>query len=335
MAGIIFSEGSGVNDSIFGKSQAPIKMIIEKSGEAYEQESIAKAVFNMEKSANYAEKITSMTAMEGFQPVGENGKYPEDHMEEGFAKTLEHVTWKDRFSISREMIDDSKTLDLKKRPEAFMAGYGRTRERFAAALLGGGVQGLSSVKFAGRSFDTTTADGLSLFSKVHKSKLKGETQSNQFADAFSDDALAALECKMQGFKGDNGEILDVTPDTIIIPNDYKLKKAVFAAVGADKDPNTSNNGFNFLFGRWNIIVWAYLDQFITAGSSPWIVMSSKYNKSNMGAVWFDRTPLEVKSVVNDDNDANHWNGYARFSAGFNDWRAFAVGGVTGGTTLIS
>lgn len=332
--GIIFSEGSGVNDSIFGKSQAPIKMIIEKSGEAYEHESIAKEIFNMEKSSNYAEKITSMTAMDGFKPVGENGVYPEDHMQEGYSKTLEHVTWKDRFSISREMIDDSKLIDLKKRPEAFIAGYGRTRERFAAALLGGGVQGLGSVKFGGRSFDTTTADGQALFSKAHKSSLNKETQSNQFADAFSDDALAALECKMQGFKGDNGEILDVTPDTIIIPNNYQLKKAVFAAVGADKDPNTSNNGFNFLFGRWNIIVWAYLDQFIASGTAPWIVMSSKYNKSNMGAVWFDRTPLEVKSVVNDDNDANHWNGYARFTAGFNDWRAFAVGGISGGTALI-
>ena len=32
MANITFSEASGVNDSIFGKSQAPIRMFIEKQG---------------------------------------------------------------------------------------------------------------------------------------------------------------------------------------------------------------------------------------------------------------------------------------------------------------
>ena len=30
MAGISFTEGSGVNDSVFGKCQAPIRMFIEK-----------------------------------------------------------------------------------------------------------------------------------------------------------------------------------------------------------------------------------------------------------------------------------------------------------------
>ena len=34
MANIIFSEASGVADSIFGKSQDPIKMLIEERAEA-------------------------------------------------------------------------------------------------------------------------------------------------------------------------------------------------------------------------------------------------------------------------------------------------------------
>ena len=33
MAGITFTEGSGLQDSIFGKSQAPIRMFLEKRGE--------------------------------------------------------------------------------------------------------------------------------------------------------------------------------------------------------------------------------------------------------------------------------------------------------------
>ena len=42
----------------------------------------------------------------------------------------------------------------------------------------------------------------------------------------------------------NDNILDVAPTTILIPNDADAKEAVFAAIGADKDPATSSNAFN-------------------------------------------------------------------------------------------
>ena len=71
-------------------------------------------------------------------------------------------------------------------------------------------------------------------------------------------SLSAAETAMQNFKDDNGFVLNIAPDTIIIPNDYTLKRDVFAAIGADKDPATANNGFNYQYGRWNVIVWPYL-----------------------------------------------------------------------------
>ncbi|MGN1120728.1 MAG: hypothetical protein ACI4RV_00090 [Eubacteriales bacterium] len=334
MANITFSEGSGVNDSVFGKCQEPIKMFLEKRAEGFEAVSVMKELFQISPSKHWSEKFTSMTAMDGFKPVGENGDYPIDGMQEGFSKVLEHMTWKNSFSLSREIVDDAKLLDLKKQPAAFVTSYYRTRERFAAALLGGAIKNSMSIDFGGKSFSVTTADGKCLFAKNHPSNLGKAVQSNQFADEFSNDALAAMETEMQNFKGDNEEILDVAPDTILIPNDYVLKKEVFAAIGADKDPATANNGFNYNFGRWNVIVWSYLNQFITAGTKPWLLCDSKYNKEYGGAVWLDRVNLEVKSEIA-GNDANVWKGYARFTAGFNDWRAFAVGGVTGGTALIS
>ena len=335
MAGITFSEGSGLADSIYGKSQAPIRRFLEKRGEAFEQQSIVKEIFATETSTHWAEKFTTMTAMEGFKPVGENGAYPMDNIQEGFDKTLEHMVWKDRFSISKEMVDDAKLMDLKKQPAAFITGYYRTREKFGAALLGSAIAGNTKINFGGKMFDVTTADKKPLFSKEHPEKLTKKTQSNLFADDCSVDALGATETAMQDFRGDSDEILDVAPDTILIPNDYALKKAVFEAIGADKDPETSNNGFNYQYGRWNVIIWPYLNQYITAGTSPWVLLDSRYNNEYAGAVWLDRKTLEVKSHIDDNNDANVWSGYARFTAGFNDWRFAAVGGVTGGTDLIT
>lgn len=330
-----FTEGSGLQDSIFGKCQAPIRMFLEQRGEAFEQESIIPKLFAMDRSTHFGEKYTTMTAMEGFQPVGENGTYPEDTMQEGYGKLLTHMTWKDKFSLSREIVDDSKMMDLKKKPAGFVRSYFRTREMFGAALLGGAMSGKSEVTFKGKTFDAKCADEKGLFDKTHPAKVSGKAQSNLFSDAFSNDALAAVESAMQNFRGDNNEILDVAPDTIVIPNQYALKQAVFAAIGADKDPATANNGFNFNFGRWNVVVWPYLNQFLADGATPWLLMDSKYNEEYGGAVWLDRTDLEVRSVLSESTDANTWHGYARFIAGFNDWRFAAVGGVTGGTKLIS
>lgn len=335
MPNITFSEASGVADSIFGKSQSPIRLFIEKRGEAFETRSMLPELFAMEKSKHWGEKFTSMTAMDGFQPVGENGDYPVDGMQEGFSKFIEHMTWKDSFSLSREIVDDGKIMDLKKKPLAFTAGYYRTRERFGAALLGAAVKGDDNAVFYGKNFSAKSADGSDLFATGHPSKLNSSsTQSNLFSDAFSEDALAAAETAMQNFAGDSGETLDLAPNTIVIPNLYALKKSVFAAIGSDKDPSTANNGFNYQFGRWNVIVWPYLNEYITSGTSPWMLLDSRYNKEYGGAVWLDRTPLEVRSTISDGNDANVWRGYARFTAGFNDWRFACCGGVTGGTALV-
>lgn len=333
MAGIVFSEGSGVNDSIFGKSQAPIRSLIEKKSEAFEQNSALKALFNMSNSKNYGEKIASLTAMNGFQAVGENGAYPLDSMQEGFSKTLEHVTFKNSFLISREMVDDSKLIDMRKQPTNFINAYHRTRENFGAALFGAAIQGMTSMKFAGAKFDTTTADGRPLFDAAHPAKVKGEKQSNVFSDAFSDDALGRLESVMQNYRGDNEEILDVAPNTILIPNDHALKKQVFAAIGADKDPTTANNAFNYQYGRWNVVIWPYLNKFIKKGTCPWVLLDTNYNETYSGAVWYDRVPLEVRSVIDENTDGNIWKGYARFVAGFNDWRFAAVGGIEGAAAL--
>lgn len=329
---MIFSEGSGLNDSLFGKSQAPIRALLEKRGESFEQESAIKSLFNMQKSNKYAEKLTTLTAMNGFEAVGENGAYPVDEMQEGFSKTIEHMTWKDSFSISQEMVEDSTILNLRSRPEQFVAGYYRTRERFAAAMFGKATGGNTKMTFAGKSFDLATADGKALFAADHPAKVRGGAQSNKYSNEFSADALGMVETAMHQYKGDNGEVLNVSPDTIVISNDHALKKAVFSAIGADKDPATPNNGFNYQFGRWNVIIWPYLNEFI-ASNKAWILLDSQYNTYYNGAVWFDRVELSIRSEMDGNTDANIWKGRARWGAGFNDWRFAAVGGITGGTAL--
>ena len=332
---ITFSEGSGLNDSVYGNCQAPIRMFIEQRGEQFEQTSLLKDLFLMGESENFGDMLSSLTAMNGFMPVGENGAYPKDSMQVGYEKFLRYKTWKDEFSISAEMIEDGKMLDLKKQPAAFMTGYGRTRELFGAALYGGAMLGKKQIQFRGDSFDVTAADDQPLFHTAHAPKVSGDKQTNKFSNEFSVDALDRAESAMQLFRGDNDNILEVAPCTILIPNKPNLKRKVFAAIGADQDPDSANNGFNYQFGRWTVTIWSYLNQFVSKDSEPWILMDSKYNQEYGGAVWNDRIKLAVRSTVDENTDANVWRGRSRFNAAFNDWRFACLGGVEGGTDLTT
>ena len=336
MPGISITEVSGVADSIYGKIQAPLKRFLIKNNEAWEQDSMLKYLFAIAKSNKFGEMSGGLTAMDDFVAVGENGTYPVTDFRETYQKLIVHQTWKQSFSISREMVEDATFLDLRQRPQSFISSYHRTRERFGARLYGAAISGATTVTVDGKKFDATGADGLSLFAKAHPSIVdKKLTQSNQFADEFSDKALGAVETAMQNFLGDKGEILNIRPDTILIPNNYELKNAVFAAIGADKEPTTSNNAFNYQFGRWNVIVWPYLNEFIGTNTDAWILLDSKYIQDVGAAPWYNRTDLDVKSRIDEGNDANKWTGFARWGAGFVDWRFAAVGGISGGTQLIS
>ena len=331
---IIFSEASGLNDSIYGKCQTPIRMFLEQRAEAFQQNSVLNNLFLMGTSDNYGDRLTTMTGMDEFRPVGENGAYPSLSMQEGYGKDLIYETWKAEFGISKEMIEDAKLMDMRKQPAAFMTAYERTREKFGAAIYAGFIGKANSVSFNGRSFDVRAADGCAMAATNHPAKVKkGLTQSNCFSNAFSAALLGKVETEMHLFKGDNGEILDVAPDTILIPDIATLKNAVFEAIGSDKNPTNSTNAFNYQYGRWTVIIWPYLNQYITAGTAPWILLDSTYNQNYGGAVWNDRIQLEVRSIIDENTDANKWKGRSRFNATGNDWRFFAVGGVTGGTDL--
>ena len=139
---------------------------------------------------------------------------------------------------------------------------------------------------------------------------------------------------MQDFTDDDGNLLNVAPDTIIIPNIGSLKRAVFAAVGSELDPETGNNAMNFQAGLWNVIVWPYLPKAI--GNKPYfMLMDSKFKDDYMCLPFLDRVALTVKSDIDPNTDANIWRGRARFAAGFNNWRCIAMcgEGLTG--TAIS
>lgn len=330
------SIGSGLNGTIYGDCQVPLKAFLENRGEAFQRESLLPYLYRMEKSRHWAERYSSETAMGDFEPVGEGGDYPKTGFEDGYFRDIVNMTFKQSFSVTQELVEDCLLGTMKQRANKLVTAYGRTREKFGRILYAGGLYG-TTVSYKGKTFACGSADGQALFSKTHPNKVNGAKQTNLYKGTFTNTLLGKIETEMQNIKGDNGELLGVAPDTIWIPNDAALKDAVFSAVGADKEPTSGNNAFNYQFGRWNIIVDPYLTAALTdlgkSSEKPFFLLDSKFIELNDGPIFQDRVPLDVKSVIDNNNDNNVWQGRARFGAGFADWRFVAVGNMSTGTDL--
>lgn len=330
------SIGSGLNGTIYGDCQVPLKAFLESRGEAFQRESLLPYLYRMEKSRHWAERYSTETAMGDFEPVGEGGDYPKTGFEDGYFRDIVNMTFKQSFSVTQELVEDCLLGTMKQRANKLVTAYGRTREKFGRILYAGGLYG-TTVSYKGKTFACGSADGQALFSKTHPNKVNGAKQTNLYKGTFTNTLLGKIETEMQNIKGDNGELLGVAPDTIWVPNDAALKDAVFSAVGADKEPTSGNNAFNYQFGRWNIIVDPYLTAALTdlgkSSEKPFFLLDSKFIELNDGPIFQDRVPLDVKSVIDNNNDNNVWQGRARFGAGFADWRFVAVGNMSTGTDL--
>lgn len=335
MPGIPISISSRLNDTIFGDVQGPLAALIRQEYDRYQNgdfvhwPKIFKEFQLKQKNAVFGES----TSIGQFEDVGEGGAYPQSEIRDGFKKTLEAEEWKNSFSITQTAVEDMLDFVLKDRSKELIGSYYRTKNAFFWGLLGAALNNTDHVTPKKRKISIKTKDGVNLFSQSHKMANAGGTICNAFSDAFSATALGKAAEKMQNMKDDNGEILGLNPDTIIIPNLEAAKSTVFGVVGAHNDPTTpASNKFNYQFGNWNVLVVPWLAAFQPQSGFNWILMDSTYNETAHGAIDIERIPLNIKSDLA-PNDDNEWKGRCRFSGAFYEFRAFVAGGVSFGASL--
>jgi len=317
---MIFSKASGLNDSIYGKSIDPIRFFLQQEEEAYKKSSQIDKVFNVITSDKYGEKFSEFTSKGDFEPVGEGGAYPRTSQQVGYEKLVEPDEWKNSFEVTETMIEDAKMFDVKAAAKDFSLSYARTREKFAALFLQYGNS--ATAVFKGKTYDITCRDGLPLFYAAHTSKTGGTgTQGNLDTLVFSYDNLAIVEERMQKFTDHDGNLLNIQPDTIVIPNNAAIKKLVADVVFTSSGkPGTTDHSFNFHGERWNVVVWNQLGR-LAAANDPWFVCDSKRNQID-GLIWIDRVELSVRTWIDDNNGNNVWGGRARFGAAPVNWTAW-------------
>jgi len=354
---IIFNIGESLKQSAFNILQEPIKMLMENEKEAFEKESFLSKVFVMKTTDKYQEEYRSSTAMDGFKPTEDLERPGLSDFQEGYGKIFRTQIWTNSFVVSKQTIEDNQMMSINAQAMGFIKSYGRTRERYGAAMLSGALSGTAT--FEGKVFDCKGSDTENgaiegtprkYFYKAHvpvKGTSGGSNQANRFcvapgkgfdaaltankAEEYLLNVIGQVQTEMINYRDDKGNILCVNPDTLVIPNYYGFKNALLTALKTQYTSAMGDNGVNLQYGNWNVVVSPYLNGLagFTEADYAFVMIDSKYNKEALGAVWFDRVPLTVKSYIDEPTEANVWAGRSRFGVGFNNFRAMAYVSLKG------
>lgn len=115
---------------------------------------------------------------------------------------------------------------------------------------------------------------------------------------------------MRNFTDDQGNIIVVRPDLIVIPPD--LEETVVEITKTPKGLDTAHGNVNFLYGRYKYVVWDYLTD-----SNNWFLCDTALMKQYLN--WFERIPAEFGKTKDFDTYVAKFSVYNRFSCGFSGW----------------
>lgn len=347
---IIFNIQESVNNSAFNVLQEPIKMILEDETEAFEKNSIIDKVFVKKTTDKYREEYRSTTTMDGFKPTEDMEVAGLSDFEESYNKQFVFQTWTNSFVVSKQTIEDNQMMNIEPKAMGFIKGYGRTREQYAVKMIGAAL-GKTDAAYkitasSGLGMDTT--DGSVEGTKQqyfhnqhhllgHSGTNAADVQSNKFyANLAFDgtdpqieekvmDVIGQVESKMKKYTDEKGNILTINPTRIIIAEDYRLKDVLERGLKSKYGSAMGGNGVNNFYGKWELVVSPYLSAIdgFEDGDHAILLVDPERNKEGLGATWFDRTPLTVRSYIDNNTEANIWAGRSRFGAGFGDFRAIS------------
>ena len=330
---VTFSKHGGLNDEAWKVIDTELSMVIQDTDtEKNKDDELVSSIYNVKTSNKFGEKQGSMTEFGNFEEVTEGDNGIADDYQMGFSKLIEHHQFIKTFTCTREAKDDGN-IDLMKQTAAnFVRAYKRSRAQYASNCL---TSQASTFVYGSKTYDRTTADGEALFSQNHPGKKSGVgVQSNVFTNKLTPDQTVLYKLANIGrnFKNQSGQVMGYTFDTIIIPgNTPVLEDLLKRLINSTQIVGSPNNDINTQKGIWKLIVdhrWE-----APATKEPFVLMSSEAQRELNAGVFFDRVALDVSNEVLNKSRNLEWSGYARWSAGFNAWQAFILGGADAGTSI--
>jgi hypothetical protein len=352
--GVIFNIEQSARLSDFNILQEPIKMILENEVEAFEKGSIIPEVFVQKTTDRYMEEYRSSTSMDGFKPTEDMEVAGISDFEESYFQQYTTQIWTNSFVVSKQTMEDNKMMDIDTKSMGFIKSYGRTREQYAVAAIsnalahneayeekfklyakhgkgmdteGGEIEGVRRQYFSASHETVKLRDGRPQITQSNKFYAENLDFTSNVADLEEKvlDVLGQVEAKMAVYKDDKGNIVPVDVNKIVTGKNYRLVDILTRGLKSKYGAAMDGNGINTQYGKYKVITNAYLSGVpgFSDDECGLLLISDDRNREGLGAVWFDRVPLTVRSYVDQKTEANVWAGRARFGAGFGDFRAMS------------
>lgn len=227
-----------------------------------------------------------------------NGPINYDDFEEGNLKTFTHRVFKKGIRLTREEIEDNQVNLMQNKVRLLAESGTRTiAEHMANPFINA---------FSTSGDGAGAADGLALCSATGRSTGKMNL-ANKGTTALDATAVKATRALMRKFKDSRGAILNVNPDTLVVPVD--LEENAYVIAESTLKSGSANNDANINLNRLNVIVEPMLTD-----ANDWFMVDSRLARLHLH--WFWRVMPEFKEdPTGEYNDELRMRGYARFSYG--------------------
>jgi phage major head subunit gpT-like protein len=277
-----------------------LRAIFEQQRDALAAASRIPTLFSVRNSTKSAEHDLGVGGFGDWREY--EGTIEYDEAEQGFKTTYTHVEFARGFAVERKLIDDDQYNIINRRPRQLAMSAMRTREKDAASVFNNAF----SSSYVG-------GDSVALCGAHPLSPSNATTHSNTGTTALSTTSIVATKQLMRTFVDDRGELVQVMPDTILVPPE--LEETAYVATRTPQIVGSPNNDLNFVNSQgWKVVVWDYLTD-----ANNWFMIDSSL--ASLYLNWFDRVGLEFAAdPTGDYNLEAKFRGYMRYSYGWSDWR---------------
>ena len=278
-----------------------LRTLFEIQRSALAAESRVPLLFNIQTSNKAAEHNLGIGGFGDWKEY--KGRVEYDQFEKGFQTNYTHIEFIDGFKVARSLVDDDLYNVINPMPRGLAMAGMRKREKDAASVFNNAF----SASYVG-------GDSVALCSASHPySPSNATVQGNAGTTALSYDAVEATRKLMRAYKDDRGELVPISPDTLVVPPG--LEETAWTVFNTVNKPGTANNDGNFVRSKLNkVIVWDYLSD-----TNNWFLVDSMLAKMYLN--WFDRVPMEfAMDPTSDFSLEARFRGYMRYSYGWDDWR---------------
>lgn len=238
-------------------------------------------------------------------------------VDELWQKYFKHKKFSLGREIDRDFVDDLKLTAIRDRIRSMADAVYKTRQYQAVELFNNGDLTTTAVDYRGRTYNAALPDGKALFATDHpySPTNAADTQSNKGTSELSIDAWDDTAVAMQEWKDDQGNLLAVIPNTLIVAP-YNARRAFQIAgipgKGEGYEPDSADHNINMYEGEITVIVNPFLKN-----RNDWFA-ADKTRMMNANK-WFDRRKPESGSITDFDTEVAKYKVVGRWSFGTIDW----------------